>query len=243
MLNSIAHQIYVALDLETTGLKPESDTIIEVGAVKFQDGKQIDIFQSLVNPYRLIPYRIQTLCNISQEEVDVAPPFSSLSDDLVAFLGNHPIIGHNITFDLNFLSQAGIKLSNASYDTHDMAKLLLYGIPERTLSAVATYLEVPHPSAHRALADAEVSKEAFVALLHTLYEMDPNILNELVRLFGKTNLWLSEFLRKISKERKLNPILGQAGFEFASLGSRFRDSAEPLSPNTGLSYRTVAPIR
>ncbi|NQT74779.1 MAG: 3'-5' exoribonuclease [Chloroflexi bacterium] len=232
MPDNIANQIYVSLDLETTGLKPESDAIMEIGAVKFQDGKQIDIFQSLVNPYRPIPYRVQTLCHISQEEVDAAPPFSALSDDLVAFLGDHPIIGHNITFDLNFLSQARVKLSNPSYDTHDLAKLLLYDIPERTLSAVAAYLQVPHPSAHRALADAEVAKEAFIALLRTLYEIDPNILNELVRLFGKTNLWLGEFLRKIATERNLNPLLGQAGFETACLGSRVRDSAEPLSPNT-----------
>jgi predicted DnaQ family exonuclease/DinG family helicase len=228
---NINKRTYVALDLETTGLRPESDTIIEVGAVKFQNGRQLDVFQSLVNPYRPIPFRVQSLCSITQKEVDAAPPFSALTDELATFLDDYPIIGHNIGFDLSFLAQAGINLPNAAYDTYEMTKVLLPGIPDRSLSAVAAHLGVPHPSAHRALADAEVAKETFTTLLDRLYQLEPSIINELARLTAKTNWWLGDFINKVAAEKGANSLLDRSGFENACFGSLVRQKAQPLTPD------------
>jgi DNA polymerase III alpha subunit (gram-positive type) len=72
---------YVSLDLETTGLNPETDEIIEIGAVKFAGNETIATFSSLVNPGRVLPYRIELLCGIGQTELDSAPKFSELSDE------------------------------------------------------------------------------------------------------------------------------------------------------------------
>ena len=94
--------VHVALDLETTGLDSSRDTIIEIGAVKFQGDRQIDSFQTFVNPGRPIPDHIQRLTHISPHQVERAPMFGSIADDLAAFIGDHPVIGHNVRFDVGF---------------------------------------------------------------------------------------------------------------------------------------------
>ena len=118
-VNPTSDQIFVALDLETTGLDSAKDTIIEVGAVKFQGNDEVDVFQTFVNPGRNIPEFIQRLTGISPRQVDRAPFFSSVAGDLQAFLGNHPIVGHNIAFNLRFLESHGLPMSNPSHDTWD----------------------------------------------------------------------------------------------------------------------------
>ena len=101
MAGRVDDRIYVALDLETTGLNPLEDDIIEVAAVRFQGDKQLDSFHSLANPFRPVPFRIKMLCNISQEEVNAAPPFTDLKEGLISFLGEDPLVGHNPYFDLD----------------------------------------------------------------------------------------------------------------------------------------------
>ncbi|MDD5094028.1 MAG: helicase C-terminal domain-containing protein [Dehalococcoidia bacterium] len=229
----MAERIYVALDLETTGLAPESDEIIEIGAVKFNsDGREIDVFETLVNPRRPIPYTITRLCDISQEQIDAAPSFSEVVGKLVSFLEGCSPVGHNISFDLNFLRRNGVNLPGPSYDTYDLAKLLLPDLGERSLSAVAYHLGIPHPSAHRALPDARVAKEVFVLLLGKINGMDPVVLGELVRLTAKTDWWLGEFLGEMAQARNVNPLLGAAAFEQVAFGSTASREARPLKPNS-----------
>ena len=91
---------WVSLDLETTGLSPDSDEIIEVAAVKFQGSRTIDTFQSLVNPSATLSGFIRRFTGIAQAEVDHAPPFSQVARDLAPFIGSAPVVGHNIAFDL-----------------------------------------------------------------------------------------------------------------------------------------------
>jgi len=124
------NQTYVSLDLETTGLNPDTDEIIEIGAIKFQGEEVIDTFHSLVNPQRPLPYRIQLLCGITQADVATAPAFPELASGLIAFLENDPIVGHNISFDLSFLARQGIKLTNPTYDTHELATILLFQLSD-----------------------------------------------------------------------------------------------------------------
>jgi len=118
---------YVALDLETTGLEPSSDAIIEVGAVKFDPkGVVQETFSTLVNPGRPVPYRIQMLTGIAPEEVAEAPPMDAVAPRLQQFIADHPIVGqHVLGFDLRFLAAAGLSHSSVVYDTHDLAVLLV----------------------------------------------------------------------------------------------------------------------
>ena len=96
--------VYVCIDLETTGLNPTQDEIIEVGAVKFSHGKIMDSFQALVNPYRQIGQFITDLTGIAQAELDKELGFNQISQQLTDFIGIHPIVGQNVQFDIKFLT-------------------------------------------------------------------------------------------------------------------------------------------
>jgi len=189
-------QTYISLDLETTGLNPDADEIIEIGAVKFQGAEVVDTFHSLVNPQRILPYRIQLLCGIAQAELDAAPPFSDISSALVSFLDNDPIVGHNIAFDIGFLARKGINLTNATYDTHELATILLFQLSDYSLASVTKHLGLAAPQ-HRAMPDAVATKELFVALLDRAYRLDIATIEELVRLAEKSDWALGTFFREM----------------------------------------------
>ncbi len=158
-------QVFVAIDLETTGLNPHGDTIIEVGAVKFRAGELLDTFSTFVNPGRKIPQFIQQLTSITPAQIERAPSFGQIAGQLAEFVGNLPIIGHNVKFDLDFLKSHRLDFPNPSYNTWDLASVFLPTAPEYNLSALAQQLDLPHPNAHRAIADAEVTAGVFHRLL------------------------------------------------------------------------------
>ncbi|MFQ6020268.1 MAG: PolC-type DNA polymerase III, partial [Dehalococcoidia bacterium] len=156
---------YVALDLETTGLDPSADAIIEIGAVKFKDGEVSDRFQTLVKPHRPIPEPVQTLTGIGEGDVRDAPTLEVVAGDLEAFLGDHPLVGHNIvSFDARLLDAKRIRHSPVIFDTYDLASLLLPGAGQYSLLALAERFEIPFPVQHRALPDAQAAGEVFQAL-------------------------------------------------------------------------------
>ena len=99
---------YVALDLETTGLDPDQETIIEVGAVRFGEASAEETFHAVVNPRRPLPYRIQLLTGITPQDLEGAPFFAEVASELESFIGSHPVVGHNVAFDLGFLARQGI---------------------------------------------------------------------------------------------------------------------------------------
>ena len=167
--------VYVALDLETTGLNHDVDAIIEVGAVKFQGRKVLESFQTLVNPYRDLPRFIQALTGISQKNVDRAPPFAAVAGDLSDFIGPLPVVGHNISFDLNFLSRHGVQLTNDSYDTWDLASMLLPYSMEYSLASLGGDFGADHTRPHRALSDAQATHQVFLALIERARALDPSV--------------------------------------------------------------------
>ena len=115
----------VALDLETTGLDPIRDAILEIGAVKFDENGIIDRWQSLINPQRLVPTPITQLTGISNEMVRDAPPIKAVIQDFADFVGDLPVIGHNVRFDLGFLKIQHAFDRNPVNDTFEIAAVLL----------------------------------------------------------------------------------------------------------------------
>jgi len=193
---------YVALDLETTGLEPSSDAIIEVAAVKFDlDGIVQETFSTLVNPGRPIPYRIQMLTGIAAEEVAEAPPMDAVAPRLQQFIADHPIVGQNVLgFDLRFLAVAGLSHSPVVYDTHDLAVLLLPLLGQYSLSALAHHFDIPMPRHHRALADAQAAHEVFLALRAHAASLPTPILAEAARLAAAGRWpWRSFFADVLAK--------------------------------------------
>ena len=108
---------YVSLDLETTGLHAHSDKIIEIGAIKCSYDDVIEEFQALVDPKRPIPELIHNLTGISDSDVRFKPTIEQVIPDLKEFIGDLPIIGQNIQFDLRFLANNDASFVQPSYDT------------------------------------------------------------------------------------------------------------------------------
>lgn len=157
-------QEFVCIDLETTGLNANADTIIELGAVRFRQGEALERFQTFVNPGRKIPPFIQQLTGISDEQVRRAPAFHNVAGRFADFIGDLPIVGHNVAFDLEFLNSHGLPLHNRRYNTWDLATIFLPTVAEYNLTELARRLNVLHEK-HRALGDAEATAQVFHRLL------------------------------------------------------------------------------
>ena len=162
----MAERVYVALDLETTGLRAEKDRIIEVGAVRFQGDHILDRFVTFVNPERSIPLRIQQLTGISNDDVASAPTIDQVIPEIMAFaaVGVSAVVAHNAPFDLGFLRAAGIQLHRPALDTFELAGILLPGRASYSLGNLCSYVGVSLADAHRALGDAEATALLFIEL-------------------------------------------------------------------------------
>lgn len=212
-------RIYVALDLETTGLDPEHDAIIEIGAVKFRDDEVLDTWSSLVRPPRPIPYKIQHLTGISQEEVDRAPPLRSLVGPLLRFVKDHPIVGHNVSFDLRFLSRQGLFLHNSAIDTFELAGILLPHAARYSLGRLAEELGISFPTRHRALEDALATKDLFLALLRSASQLPLSVIQEINRLAARVDWPLRQVFRDLERDKARFAFAGSIGQQLLAKGA------------------------
>ena len=127
---------YVAIDLETTGLDPTQDEIIEVAAVRFTPEGIGETFTSFVKARKTIPLEVQLLTGIRQQDLTGAPPFAALAGDLLAFVGDATIVAQNAPFDMGFLANAGLDFANPVLDTLELARILVPQLTERNLTAL-----------------------------------------------------------------------------------------------------------
>ncbi len=178
----------VALDLETTGLDPERDTIIEVGAVRFRvDGTIMEEYQTLVNPGRALASRIAQLTGIDNDMLLTAPEWYRVQNDVAEFIGDSPVVGHNVVFDVNFLRSHGVYPRGPLLDTFDLATIILPGLRRYNLGFLAQSLDIPLEDAHRALHDARATARIFVSLLQRGILLPRPVLQAILRLMeGRT---------------------------------------------------------
>ena len=193
ILNNVLDKEWVSLDLETTGLNPKEDKIIEIGAVKF-DGKNIlETFESFINPSCKLSDFTKMYTGINQSDVDQAPSFNLISDSLKKFIGNSPIVGHNIEFDINFLKFNGLILNNKKSDTWDLAYILFPQFFDYSLIGLSNKFKVGHDKPHRALDDAIATKGVFENLILELLKIDYNSFIKIKDLANKSN-WILSYL-------------------------------------------------
>ncbi|MBI2966134.1 MAG: DNA polymerase III subunit epsilon, partial [Chloroflexi bacterium] len=218
-------QVMVAIDLETSGLDAERDRIIEIGAVKFRGREQIATFTSLVNPNLKLDETIVNLTNIRQAELDVAPQFGDVAPGFVSFLGEYPIVGHRVAFDLAFLRSHGLRPTGTVYDTYELASVVLPRGPEYGLAALAGRFKAIHDNPHRALSDALATQVVFSELCEFLKELDSGVLARLVKL-GPSQGWgvaaLASWVlegRSIDERRS---TVGPSGVDERALAQRAR---------------------
>ena len=222
----------VALDLETTGLNSEQDAIIEIGAVKFRGRQVLDTLQTLVNPYRDLSEYIQRLTGIAQRNVDRAPPFAAVAGELRDFIGPLPVVGHNIPFDLNFLSKHGLQLDNDSYDTWDLASMLLPYFTSYSLSNLSVELGAEHTRPHRALPDAQATREVFLNLLERAGSLDPATVAYIQHLASRSRWPLGRlFDAALSPTNTSRSQAGLTGLDTESLRQRLARTDRSLRPS------------
>ncbi|MFN8376215.1 MAG: helicase C-terminal domain-containing protein [Anaerolineae bacterium] len=182
----------VAIDLETTGLDATQDAIIEVGAVRLQDGKLTDEFSTLINPGIPIPEFITQLTGIRTEDVRDAPTIDKVLPQLIEFVGDSPLIAHNITLDASFLYRHGILKRNVRIDTFDLASVLLPRAARYTLSALAEEFGIEIGQAHRALDDAKASALLFNLLWEKARNLPYATLREICDIARDFDMWDSK---------------------------------------------------
>jgi len=215
--------IRVALDLETTGLHVEQDAILEVAAVKFQGSTILDRMETLISPGRPIPYRVQRLTGITPEKISGAPRFEAIARQLQSFIGNYPIVGHSIPFDVSFLRRRGIAQQNPLIDTFELATVLLPSLPSYNLGHVAQSLGLTvSPGRHRAMVDTLLAMEVFLALHERLQVVDLAILQDLAHLDAPRSWPLLGFFRQELRDRTAQDGSSYAGSaRRGSLGDLF----------------------
>lgn len=196
-------QVFVALDLEATGMDPARDEVIEIGAVKFRDGQVIGEFETKVRPRSGVSFGIQTLTGLSNQELEKAPRFATIAPRLRDFIRNSPIVGQSIGFDLDMLSAAGLGLRNRSYDTFEMATILLPELPTYDLGTIAGALGIEPSLKHRAVADAETAMRVFTRLLQRIEALDDHTLERLAELTRVSHSSLSHLFGSILRERRV----------------------------------------
>lgn len=159
---------FVAIDLETTGLDAKNDRIIEIGAVKYLAGERNDSFATFINPRMNIPERITELTGISDEQVADAPFIEDIIGKLMEFIGELPILGHNVQFDFSFLKHKAVnmklKFEKEGIDTYKIAKALLAEPEKKGLESLCDYYGIVELPRHRAVSDAAAAATLYFKL-------------------------------------------------------------------------------
>jgi len=227
----------VSLDIETTGLDAENDSIIEIGAVKFNERRVEDEFSTLINPGRPIPPFITQLTGITDQMVREAPMIREVLPKIQDFVGDIPILGHNVNFDVSFFRRHRLFGLNDLLDTYELASVILPTASRYNLGALGQILGILLPATHRALDDARVTRMVYLKLNEIAQDIPLKVIADIVRLSENTN-WLGyqpfyDILRARSKE-----TISARQVQSSALGPLFEGfetrNIPPMTPNSEL---------
>ncbi len=202
---------YISLDLETTGLNPKRDRIIEVGAVKVHKGEVAREFQSLVNTGRELGEMLCGLTGINAEMLLDAPEIGDIIDQLLTFIGDDILVGHRVLFDYSFVKKAAVNYSlsfeKMGIDTLKLSRKLLPELESKSLESVCKYYGIEH-KAHRAIGDARAASDLYQKLAGQFYqdneeEFRPKQLVYLAKKEGPVSKRQKERLYKLLDKHKL----------------------------------------
>ena len=165
---------FVVFDLETTGFSPVDDRIIEIGAVRIENGKITGRFSEFVNPQIPIPFRIEQLTSINDSMVQQAQTIEEVLPRFLEFCDGAALAGHNVFFDVSFIEEncdrLGIAHDFTYADTVTLARCLLPNLSRFKLDTVAKALNIPLGHHHRAVDDAECTAAIFLKFLDMLHD-------------------------------------------------------------------------
>ena len=177
---------FVVVDVETTGLSPIHNRVMEVCAVRVRGDVVGERFQTLIDPGTSVPPDIVRLTGITREMLDGQPSFPDIAPALAGFLGADPLIAHNATFDYSFLREefrrSNLHFTATTLCTARLGRRLLPGLRRANLDALLQTLDIPARAGHRAEHDATATTAAFLKLLAQARSEGATTLPQLVRL-------------------------------------------------------------
>ncbi len=189
--NQKLEDTYVVFDLETTGFSPINHKIIEIGAVKVEQGTITERFSSFVNPEVPIPFKIEELTGIRDDMVLNAPKIEEILPQFLSFCEGSVMVAHNAGFDMSFISKnserQGLDCAFTIVDTVALARVLLPQLNRFKLDTVAKALKISLENHHRAVDDAACTAEIFVKFIGMLNERGIETLDQVNQL-GNTSV-------------------------------------------------------
>jgi predicted DnaQ family exonuclease/DinG family helicase len=173
---------FVAIDIETTGLDADKDEIIELAAVRFVDGVETECFDTFVKPVKGIPPFISALTHITARDLQTAPSGREAVKRFLVFIGEDPLVGHNIAFDLGFIDNysvraGGMHVPNQRWDTSELARVYFPYTSDHKLATMAAHFGIELTHAHRADADARATGQLLLAICAHVTEHYPLLVN------------------------------------------------------------------
>lgn len=167
---------FIVLDFETTGLSPEYDRIIEIGALKFSNNELVESFSTLINPKRSIPIESTKIHGITDLMVADKPTIYDVIPTLLTFIGNLTIVAHNASFDIGFLKNSCkrcfkdeyFNLDNRIVDTVKLSRKMFPDLNNHKLATVANHIGVKIEHQHRSTDDALATAQIYITYLKSL---------------------------------------------------------------------------
>ena len=200
---------FIVVDVETTGLSPDQNELIEIGLVKVKNLEIVDQFSSLIKPLNPVPPYVKQLTGLNDELLSTAPFFKDISDSILGYIEPDSIfVGHNVAFDFNMLNAAfwriGIaNLDMPTLDTQFIASLFYPTLSSLKLSRLAEALEIKPVKMHRAVNDALITAEILIKCCNKLDTLPLELLHEINKiLIQDNNPWpLKDVLLTLEKQR------------------------------------------
>ncbi len=170
---------YIAFDIETTGLNPQENEILEIGALKVRNGRVAERFIEFICPESEIPASITALTGIREDMVSGARNVREVLADFADFCGEDILIGHNVQFDFSFVwnwaQKQGLSFEHEGIDTLKIARAVHPSLPSKKLEALCDYYQIQNNSAHRAYHDALATAKLYQTLAHYFEEKSPSV--------------------------------------------------------------------
>lgn len=156
---------FVVVDVETTGLSPDKNQVIEIGAAKIKNGEVVKTYQQLLSPIQPLTPKIVQLTGITDEMLQGQPSFQEIAEEFLTFLGEEPLLGHNVEFDYRFIKTEFARIDKVYeaklIDSLTIARTLLPELESRSLESLCKYYGIQNERAHRALCDALATFELY----------------------------------------------------------------------------------
>lgn len=234
---------YIVLDLETTGLDARLDEIIEIGAIKVENGKKISSYSTLVKPPFELPEFIEKLTGITNEMLVDAPALKNVLPSFLEFVGDEYIVGHNVNFDINFIYDAVFKLyngkafSNNFIDTMRLSRRIFKDYESHRLNTLCYKFGLKIKPTHRAMADCEATFECYEYIKRYVTENNIDL-----NIFKATNhgVKAKEITSTASEYDENHPLFGKVCVFTGALSFTRREAMQMVADVGGINGDNVS---